>query len=466
MRLSSAAAMASTPYRFTYHLGIYLAVNAIPDAYTLIDGPDCLLRKAEWVHGKHDWNSTLLDALGHHRVVATFIESERVVKNRGEDVEVRIRQIDRVPGARLVLVCSMPHVMIIGTQYDRILRAVQPEVKCRLLELPSRSLDGDWLDGYQASLSAIADDIDLCRAQPRPDRVAIVGYLMDRNEQDHAANRAELERLCGALGLSLCSVWLDGSGYDRLADAGDAGLIVGLPSGLAAARALARRTGARLVEAQTPFGASRTIRFLRTIAEATGRPDCVARVEPFVESQLARYAPRLEWAAAHLFAGKRVAFSGAPDLFGGFLDIAGELGMVVAHLATPSLRHHLRENLEEEFGALPPMEFAPTGGTLMASLDAAGPYDLMIGDSEYSDLASGRAPFVEHGFPSHFEHALSERPFLGFSGWVAFVDRLAQALSRGRRSMQMARDQVRAEMAQGTSSTEPAPAITGAALDA
>src|SRR5947207_5289180 len=185
----------STPYRMPYHLGLFVAVNAIPDVYALVDGPDCLIRKAEWVHGKHDYRSTLLDVLGNHRVVATFIDSEKVVKSRGEEVGVRIRQIDQVPGARAALVCSMPHVTIIGTQYDRILRQLQPEVRLALLEVPSRSLDADWLTGYSEVLLAIAESIDVSGAAPRPERVAVVGHLMSRTEEDGAADVREIERL-------------------------------------------------------------------------------------------------------------------------------------------------------------------------------------------------------------------------------------------------------------------------------
>jgi nitrogenase molybdenum-iron protein alpha/beta subunit len=45
--------------------------------------------------------------------------------------------------------------------------------------------------------------------------------------------------------------------------------------------------------------------------------------------------------------------------------------------------------------------------------------------------SAARVPFVEHGFPSQRRHALSERPFLGFQGWITLVDELARALLDG-----------------------------------
>src|SRR5690606_10843741 len=74
------------PFRYPYHLGLFMAVNAIPGCYVVIDGPDCLYRKAEWIHGKHDLCSTLLDAGARHRVVPTMMHSGEVIKSKGDAV--------------------------------------------------------------------------------------------------------------------------------------------------------------------------------------------------------------------------------------------------------------------------------------------------------------------------------------------------------------------------------------------
>ncbi|MCA9681138.1 MAG: DUF3383 family protein [Myxococcales bacterium] len=113
------------PFRFPYHLGLYMAVNAIPGCFAVIDGPDCIYRKAEWIHGKHDLCSTLLDVGGRHRVVSTLMHSAEVIKSKGEAVVKRLRRIGQLPEAELVLVNSMPHVQIIGTQYDALIAEVE-----------------------------------------------------------------------------------------------------------------------------------------------------------------------------------------------------------------------------------------------------------------------------------------------------------------------------------------------------
>ncbi len=440
---SAASDQYSAPYRFPYQIGLFLAANAIPDAYALIDGPDCVVRKSEWVFGKHDWNSTLMDVCGVHRVVSTLVNAERVIKDKGEELVRRIVTVSERADAGAVLICSMPHVTIIGTQYDKIIREMQPHVKAQLLEVPSRSLDGDWLEGYAETLNAIAANIDISGGSPDRKKVAVIGHLMDRTEQDHQANVAELRRMFEAMGLELVSVWLDGGRFETLRHVKDAGTIVAFPLGRAAARAVADRTGAEVVEVDLPFGLGRTQRMLRRVGRKAGR---LAEAEALIDRELGRLVPRLEWVLRHVFVGKKIVFSGAPDLFGGLLQITSELGVEVAHLASPSGKRHLKEDLETEFGDLPPMLFAPTQRYLERQLRPLldSDVDLAIGDTQFCDAAASRVPVMEFGFPSHFRHALSDRPHLGFSGWICFVDEMAEALSRGARSIKfMKRDQGR-----------------------
>lgn len=447
------------PYRLPYQLGIYLGVNAVPDAFAVIDGPDCLFRKAEWVHGKHDTMSTLLDVLGRHRIVSTLVNAEAVIKDRGEMVSTRIRQVAKVPGARAVMVCAMPHVMIIGTQYDRILRALEDEVPMELIELPSLSLQGDWIDGYVEVLTALARHVEVSRGTPDPRRIGIVGNLFDRNEADHVANVEELRRMFGAIGLDVASVWLSGTKFDALGDIGDAGTLVAFPLGRKAAHVIASRTGAKVVEVDAPFGPTRTRRMLRAVAAATGHLDAV---EPFVERELRTIAPRLEWIVPHLFFGKRAVFAGAPDLLGGAYQIATELGMEVPFMASSTASSAWAEGLDAEFEDMPPILFAPTERRLSEQWAKAlrdGPIDVLISDSHFTDMLQGSAPVVELGFPSHYEHALFERPHLGFRGWLCVVDRMARAMgclaSVRRRSEE--RDPRTRDLAIGARAPSPAP---------
>jgi nitrogenase molybdenum-iron protein alpha/beta subunit len=423
----------SQPLRAPFLIGVYLATNAIPDAYTIVDGPDCLFFKSEYIHGKHDIRSTLLDVFDQHRIVLTNVNVANVAKSHGDAVLRKIKQVDGLPTSSVIFVSSLPMVTIIGTQYDTLVREAQPETRARLIDCPGRSLQGDWLTGYSDVLVALAANIDVSGGAPDPKKVAIVGHLMDRTEGDHTGNVRELERIVAALGLDLVTVWLGNQPYAHLCEIRDAGTILAFPLGRKAARTIAARTGATVVDVQVPFGLARTRRLIDRLAKATGTEATAAEL---VTAELGAIVPLVEWVIPHLFVGKKLGFSAQPDLLGGFVQIAEELGAEVVHLSAPSSEQHLLEDLSAESEAAPPVLFQPKTRAVeaeVARLTHAG-IDLMLCNSDLRPAANRipRCTTLEFGFPSFFDHALAERPFLGFRGWISFVDRMANALMTAR----------------------------------
>jgi nitrogenase molybdenum-iron protein alpha/beta subunit len=407
-------------------LGVYLAVNAIPDAYILGDGPDCLLYKSHFIHGRHDLASTLLRISGHHRVAFTNVCSRGVVKEHDEIIRRHIRTVDGLKESGLVLVTALPMCSITGVDYGRVIRSLAGQLTKPAIDIPPDSLIGDWLDGYGQVLNALVRGLALdgkrpAKARRRPPRkAAIVGYLMDRNEADHLGNLAELRRMLTALGLETVSVWLGGEPVKALKRVVEADIIVSLPYGRAAARSLARATGAKLVETELPFGLPKTERFLRDVGKAAGR---AKEAEAFIAAELARVIPRLKWIIPQYFLNRRTAFMGDPYLMEGFLDIAEDLGMVVEGAI-------VRGSLPLAGGAARPFPvlYAPRSSSPAVRRLLQAPLDLFVTcwcEQEFHGL---RFPTMEFGFPSYRSHALFERPFLGCNGMLAFVERMAEKL--------------------------------------
>ncbi|MBI4678968.1 MAG: hypothetical protein HY748_15425 [Elusimicrobia bacterium] len=415
---------ASTPANFPTLLGVYLAVNAIRDAYILVDGPDCTLYKAHFIHGRHDLNSTLLSITGRHRVLFTNVCSRGVVKEHDAVLKRHLLTLDGLEESGLLLVTALPMCSITGVDYGRVIRSLKGKLSKPAVDIPPDSLAGDWLDGYGQALASLARGLGASKGRGRKDRVALVGYLMDRNEADHLANLAELRRMLGALKLDLVSVWLDGGPASALKAVEEAEVIVSLPHGRAAARRLAEATGAGLVETRLPFGLPSTSAFLREVGSATGRK---AEAEAFIEEELSRIIPRLKWIVPHLFLGRKAAFMGDPHLLDGFLDIAEDLGLEVEGAIVRGRRAH--GGGREGIAVLhePPVSSSEVERLMRA------PKDLFVTcwcEREWPRLA-GRV--MEFGFPSYRHHALYERPFLGFNGFLGFVERMADALSESDR---------------------------------
>jgi hypothetical protein len=425
--MSAAAEDWSERVALGFPVGVFLAANAIHDAHLLIDAPDAARARVRYVAGNHDCSSTLTSGAGAGRVTTTGTHADADGPQRQAAL---VAALERVAAAApgLVLVTAVPAVPEASVDHGGPARAVGAPGGPLVAGVRDVARDGDWLDGYAESLTAIAHVLDLAGARPQPDAVAVVGYLMDRNEGDHRGNLRELERLLARLGLRVASTWLSGGGVAELARVGEASAIVSLPYGRAAARLLGVRLGVPVIEVDVPFGLDGTARWLRAVGEGTGRGERAAAV---AEEELARVVPLVDWTVPHHFLHRSMAFVGDPHLALACEEAAVELGMTVArHFVLSGPPHVTR--LLARCGA-ERVVVDPKRTTLdrdVAALVEGGRCQLLVACS--LGLPAGPMPvaMVELGFPSYFTHALTDRPFLCFRGFVGFVERAINELRR------------------------------------
>jgi len=381
-----------------------------------------------FIHGRHDWASTLLSCTGYHRVQFPGVSAHTIASNYEGMLREAIGRIADLSHSGLILASSLPMCTVAGTQYDRLLRE-----ECRgkpAAEVPSRSLSGDWLDGYAATLEAVASAMDLSGGKIRPENVAVVGYFMDRCEGDHRGNVRELRRMLAGLGLDTVCVWLSGAPYSELAKVRNAGTILSLPHGRKAAAVLAGRLQAKLVDTDLPLGLDGTAAWLRQVAQATGRKEAA---EAFIESELERIVPTLEWVVPHAFLNRRVVFIGDPYFLRGLQRMIGELGMELAGAFLTARAGGGFEIGPEAAGAV--VEFAPRMAWMPQAwrrLQEKG-VDLVVSNADGLSALKPACACFELGFPSLEFHCLREEPTLGFEGQVSLAHRMANALV-GRRS--------------------------------
>jgi nitrogenase molybdenum-iron protein alpha/beta subunit len=413
-----------------YLQGSYLAINAIPDAYFLGDGPSCIFAKGEHIVGRHDLFSTLLSCENDHRVQHTGVNVFNIAGDCEGQIAAALRRVAESPGCGVVFLGSMPMCAIAGTDYERVLREALGGQRMPAFVMPrSSAISGDWLDGYAGVLEALASGMDLRGAAPKPKNVAVVGYLMDRNEGEHWGNLKEIERMLKALGLDPVSIWLSGRPYEALRAVRRAGAIISLPHARKAAAILARRLGARLIEAELPFGLEASRRFMERLGREFGRE---AEAGRFVAEELDAVTPKLEWVVPHSFLGRRFVFAGDPHYAVGFLEQMEGLGAEVAGLVLMGGPQHLAEAQRDDFLKRSGTIFEP----LQRELN-----DLWNGKFQDADMVVGNGFIfreaklgfkrMEFGFPSEFTHFLRDEPFLGFPGALAFLARVSNEVVRG-----------------------------------
>lgn len=410
--------------------GVIMAVNVIPDIALVIDAPSCAMFKGERVHGNHDSLSDLSrpDRL---RIYSSNQNLHDLAMGLDEGMLTFVERAGRVAGMRAVLITASSVVSVTGKQYVHILDELEQRIDIPIYEVPSRDLYGDWLDGYADTLACLARELPLLKGEGEPsaDSVAVVGYLMDRNEADHQANLQELKRLLKALGLDPLSIWLSGSDTTDLSRAGRARRIISLPHGRRAARILARRSGAELVEAPLPVGLDGTARFLECVGTACDRE---AAAEKCIAQGERETLPKLKWLVPTWFEGRRFVLFAEPWVMQGMLESFKLLGSDASALISPTLPKRRDEFTGD--GNETPIIFEPTADRvygILEDLKSRGEVDLLIGDSLFLDTVKDLdLPFFEFGCPSYYTHHLVALPYLGYAGFLGLAERFVNATAR------------------------------------
>jgi nitrogenase molybdenum-iron protein alpha/beta subunit len=294
----------------------------------------------------------------------------------------------------VILVTAFEFQSLLNLPLDRMVRQVAGDTGRPMLFLPSRSLSGDWLDGYAEVNAVLAKWIRVDPSRRSRGTVAIVGHLMDRTEGDQAGNIAELRRLLATLGLRCATVWLAGGTIADLARIESAETIVSLPYAREAADVLAKRLGADVVECELPVGLGRTSGFLKAVASRMG---LASEAESLIERETSSAIRDCERAVSTLLTGRRLALS-LPDpyLRQAVSDLCTEIGVGTVPV----------EDIEIEDSGPPPVVLGNSLGTMAGVL---------------------RVPM---GYPNYLEHPVTHRPFLGYAGFRVMVERLGTAFLR------------------------------------
>ncbi|MFW6230609.1 MAG: nitrogenase component 1 [Nanoarchaeota archaeon] len=397
----------------TYLTGILLAVNAIKRSYLLIDGPDCTYKKIESIEKNHDFFTKLFRQDGKHVFGSTVADVKRVIHDRMDQLEHQIIQFTKQDGAEAVFLSSLPMASLTGVDYNLFKKKIA--TKKPIINLPYKSLDKDWLDGYADTQKAIAKEMEFSKEKKQKHKIGIVGYMFDRNEGDHKGNITEMKRWMEALGLELVSVWFDGRNYSDLHSIEEAGLIISLPYAREAARIITEKTGAKLLKLGLPMGFDGTRRWIRAVAEETNTKE---KAEAFIDEELRQCLPVLEWVVPEFFQQKKVSLIGDPYLMDALSYALEELDVEINELilfSTPDRKDALTHCKGKNF---------------YFDLDDPAdsrPLHFAIGNSDGSELYSN-VPYIEFGYPSYGYHAFFTQPFLGFKGFLIFINRLVNRM--------------------------------------
>lgn len=420
--MNATLARNSFPKLFTlpYQLGIYLAANAVSDSCAVMDGSNCVMPKIDFLAGNHDLYSTLLSPDGKHRIICNMAGPLPQKDNPERALSALLSSVAGTGSFSVVLVTGLPFLKLAGLDYEGVAAGVKGGAP--VVDVPPGSLEGDWLDGYANALDALARVLPRRKIKKRRRSVALVGYFLDRNEGDHAANLKELRRLLKLCGLELACVFPSGGAFGELSRALEAEVVVSLPYGRKAAERIAGRSGAVLVETGLPLGLKGTSGWLKAVCAAAGIGKLPPEIRKLEREAATAIAPMLD-ALAH----RSIVYAGDPYLFAGFSAYAAELGLRVPLGLINSLPKPLGT------GKVPGgLLFSPEAADAAAAIRGLRGYSepaLLVGNSlALAEGFSDGIPFLELGFPSYGHHCLSEEPFFGFAGALTLAGRILNGL--------------------------------------
>lgn len=405
-----------------FQMGVFLAINAVRDIALIIDGPNCSMSKAEFIYGNHDINSTLLSSYGKHRIVYTMTYPER----QNLYLETKLRTMASVLQNSgefgLIIITGAGFSSLSGFDYDKI--AMSSQDNTPIIALPVKTLENDWLAGYDAAISAMASALPDEPREKRKNTAAITGYFFERNEGDCLGNIREMKRLLGLCGIELVSVFPDGGTFKDLSKALEAEYIISLPYSGNVAKIIAKKSGAKIIETKMPIGYAGTTLWLKQICD---QMDINLPQEIYYEeNQSMRQYLNIASTLRH----KPVFFAGDPYLYESLSLFLKEIGM------RPDMA--VLDCNPRKLSVLPErLLFAPTAENIYDMYSNLPRFEkpaALIGNSfSMSEKFAADIPFIELGFPSYSYHCLTDSPYFGYTGAMNLTARLLNSQLEKRR---------------------------------
>ena len=330
--------------------------------------------------------------------------------------------------------------------------ATETTLPCDMVMVKTAAPNGGFFDGYASVVLEALKKMDWKRPQTKRGEAAVVGWFFDRYEQDQQGDLRQLRTLLKVAGLSLGPVLLSGTAYPTLQQAPDSEHLLLLPYMGKKARRVKRTTKRRPIPLDLPIGIAGTTRFLRELVRGTGGDE--RRVEAWITAQEKAAKRQLDLVRDHIRNVRLAIFADSPYA-AGLASLLIEMGIEPTYIGLRDSflggKRGFEETLERLGITLPPSTIVleqPTLARIRTDVYGAiakGQVSGVIGSSHElclfdpdrmkADLGTALLPErflrIETGFPSDNAHATFPVPDIGFTGAIAWSQRILDWLLAG-----------------------------------
>ena len=404
--------------------GAFLALNAIPDAYAVIDSPHCEMERAYKIG---IWSDRFSNLAGHgayahdRRVYPADWESIGEIRGTEEELRRALETVaSRHPGKRIFLLRSFLSMMIF-TDLQGLSNEISEKTGSPISIVHQSTLDDDWVDGYRRVNECL---IELIVQDQGADTPLVSGFSLLRNEADEIGNVAEIMRLWNALDLPQPRWLFDGKNPSLDPVSKNAVRII-FPFDF---EYDGEEDNENFLKSDFPIGVEATTEFLEALARRFDRMDLA---EKFIDSEKQRIRPLLQPSVHRSLAGKGAIVVGDPWRARGLWRALRELGLDVPLVVSTRKAGAVFPKKEELEARGTEVWVDPDFNELRDYLGQSVPIglvDFFVGSGTFRDIAKEFSlAYLESGFPCYTQHFITPSPIMGFEGILHLAQRLDNA---------------------------------------
>ncbi|MBP7795756.1 MAG: hypothetical protein KA059_03140 [Elusimicrobiales bacterium] len=400
-------------------LGVIDGINSFNDICLIIDGPNCIMPRLEYIYGNHDIYSTLLSPLQEHRITYTMNDPLS-----GKDLERRllfsIEEQLSYNKYSAIFISPLPFQRIARVDYLRIINSIKSDIP--IIYVEPRSCDEDWIDGYVAFLESILNYLLKINGnvKNKKNTISVLGLLFDRNEYDNIANVAEIKKILNFLDFNDVYVFPSGTSFKETLKIIESENLIVLPYLYAFSDLVLKKYKANVFNLKLPFGINNSLRWGSVLRKGKN----ISKLNQLAIDSMSRVLPVL-----NNLAGKNALYFGEPFMLDSIADFLNELNISIkgAFLNTGFKKGINIQEFKYVF-------FNPSLNrikNIIKNIKSEDDISFFIGNCFIKSLdIMGDSAFLEFGFPSYSNHSIYNQPYLGFDGFVNFTDKIFNTIIR------------------------------------
>lgn len=413
---NTAALQIQNSLSLPYLIGIFLGINSFKDVVLIVDGLNCVMSKARYIHGNNDIYSNLLSMINGNRIVYTM-NGPVYNEDSEKKLESLINQYLNSGLYKAIFITSLPFMKVAYIDYNKIIKKIKSNIPIIYINTPA--IKNDWIDGYKNFIYSIINYLNDNYSNDniiKPKTVSIIGYLYDRNEFDNYANIKEIEKIINICGYDLLYTFPSGTSFKEVFNILKSEIIVNLPYTYGIKKYF-KTKNQKIFDLPLPIGTDNIMTWINSLAK--NKIKAKLQTEKEIAKEIKKIIPILDF-----LSNKNAIYFGEPFLAEALSNFLNELNIEIKMFFLNIENKEINYNLKN-FLINPDINKISKEIT---EIEKYEPISIAIGNAFSRDFYDQNIPLLELGFPYYRYHCLNYSPYFGFMGYSFLANRILNTL--------------------------------------